>query len=336
MVSVVSEMLELGVERVIVVNDGSSEECRPIFDRTVALSPRVTLLEHAINCGKGHALKTAFNHILLSNSGCDVVVTLDADGQHLPRNALEVASRVDPERPAMHIGVRTFQASSSFADKIPLRSKLGNVVTRFVVNALFDIPLLDTQSGLRAFPVALLPSFLSIRSYSYDFEMDMLLLCQKKAIPIEQHPIETIYEEGNPTSHFNPLVDSLKIYYVFIRYLGVAIASFLLEYVVFFLAMVTFAPVAWITHLIVRLFTSGVNFLWNRKFVFQSEGDLFGEYKKYLVTMFYVLLTSTALLFLGTERLGMNAYYAKPCADFITFIISFTLQRSWVFRRSED
>ena len=68
---------------IVIVDDGSSTQCREVFSRAAAL-PNVTLLAHAINLGKGQALKTAFNHVLLT-AGADAVgvVTADADGQHL-------------------------------------------------------------------------------------------------------------------------------------------------------------------------------------------------------------------------------------------------------------
>ena len=83
LVAVVEALLELGVQAIIVVNDGSRPDCAPFFER-VARSGRVHLLHHAVNLGKGAALKTGMNYALVRFPGCAGVVTADADGQHHP------------------------------------------------------------------------------------------------------------------------------------------------------------------------------------------------------------------------------------------------------------
>lgn len=330
LVDVVSGLLEHGAAAVVVVNDGSDPAFAPLFDEAAALSPRVHVLAHAVNMGKGQALKSAFNHILVSGMDCEVVVTVDADGQHLPVDAMSLAAKVVPAAPALHIGCR------DFGPGVPLRSRFGNLMTRQVVRMLMGLSTTDTQSGLRAFPLSMLDGFLRIRSSGYDYELDMLLGCHENGVTILETPITTIYEPGNPTSHFNPLLDSFRIYFVFFRYTGVSLASFVLDYLVFSLAMLVFGGAAWATHLVVRLFTSGVNFYWNRKHVFKSKGELKAESLRYLTSMLYVLFASTCLLYFFSEVLGVNSFVAKPVAEVITFLISFVLLRNWVFRRKRN
>ena len=64
----------------------------------------------------------------------------------------------------------------------------------------------------------MLPALLRLPSTGYEFELDMLLACKRQACPLQEVPIRTIYESGNPTSHFNPLLDSLRIYFVLLRF----------------------------------------------------------------------------------------------------------------------
>jgi glycosyltransferase involved in cell wall biosynthesis len=64
---------------IVVVNDGSDPDKKPVFDRLAQLKG-VTVLHHAVNLGKGAALRTAFNYLLLQDSGLLGVVTVDADG----------------------------------------------------------------------------------------------------------------------------------------------------------------------------------------------------------------------------------------------------------------
>jgi len=324
---VVSGLLDNGAGAVIVVNDGSDAALLPLFTELKGLSSKVTVLEHAVNMGKGQALKTAFNHILVSGMGCEVVVTVDADGQHLPVDAMRLAAAVDPGQKALHIGCR------EFGKEVPFRSRFGNLMTRHVVRLLMGLRTSDTQSGLRAFPLVMLKRFLRIRSAGYDYELDMLLGCHEDGVPLRELPITTIYEPGNPSSHFNPVLDSFRIYFVFLRYTGVSLASFLLDYFVFAMVMLAVGGTAWVTHLVVRLFTSGVNFYWNRRLVFKSRAEVRNESFRYVLSMFYVLFASTCLLYFFSEVLALNSFAAKPVAELITFLISFALLRNWVFRR---
>ena len=57
LLELVDALILKGVKHIIVVNDGSREECNPIFEKLETLEP-CTVLKHAVNCGKGRALKT--------------------------------------------------------------------------------------------------------------------------------------------------------------------------------------------------------------------------------------------------------------------------------------
>jgi glycosyltransferase involved in cell wall biosynthesis len=77
---------------VVVVNDGSPACCEALFD-TLRAMPRVHVLAHAENLGKGASLKTGLGFIAGALPGCAGVVTADADGQHSPRQPVIAAGR---------------------------------------------------------------------------------------------------------------------------------------------------------------------------------------------------------------------------------------------------
>src|SRR5215471_10228108 len=83
LIEVVEALAGKALPAIIVVDDGSGPEFREIFER-VAQTPKVRLLRHAVNLGKGAALKTAFNYALCEYPDLLGVVTADADGQHHP------------------------------------------------------------------------------------------------------------------------------------------------------------------------------------------------------------------------------------------------------------
>ena len=224
----VDELCQQGFS-LIVVNDGSGAAYAPVFT-TIEKNPQVRVLHHAVNLGKGQALKTAFNYFLLhANADCCGVVTADADGQHLVPDIINVASALVKEKQSLWLGVRCFKQG------VPFRSRFGNNLTRYVFKLLVGQSLQDTQTGLRAIPRDLLGSLLKTTSVGYEFELDMLIIAAR-AKRIKEIPIETVYKDENKSSHFNPLIDSLKIYFVFLRFLAFAIISGLFDYCAFLIA----------------------------------------------------------------------------------------------------
>jgi glycosyltransferase involved in cell wall biosynthesis len=196
---------------VVIVNDGSPAEYDPIF-AALAPIPRVTVLTHAVNQGKGAALRTGFRYIESLPAEIACVVTADADGQHSVKDILAIAAAADQKPEAMIIGSRRFDKD------VPPRSMFGNTVTRWVMRLFFGVRLWDTQTGLRGIPRRLLPALIEIPYDHYELEIVMLLMAQRRQVPLVEIPIETIYIEGNRGSHFKPLVDSARVYWVLFRY----------------------------------------------------------------------------------------------------------------------
>ncbi len=151
---VVQDLKQRGFTTIIVVNDGSGPEHREIFQR---LAGHCEILEHVVNLGKGRALKTGFNHIAMHHPDLLGVVTVDADGQHHPDDVLEVAAKLrESDEECLVIGQRAFEKD------VPLRSKVGNVLTRYVFYFLAGRFLLDTQSGLRGLRMESLPELIRL------------------------------------------------------------------------------------------------------------------------------------------------------------------------------
>ena len=186
----------------IVVDDGS-RAATAAFDCLRGIDG-VTVLVHDRNRGKGAALKTAFAEVLRSFPDATGVVTVDADGQHLPKDILRVAQSLAENPDRMTLGVRTFGPGT------PFRSKLGNLWTLGEFRLLTGHSVRDTQSGLRGIPRMPLSALLEIPGDRYDYEIRMLVRAIRQSGGIVQIPIITVYENGNATSHFRPLADTLS------------------------------------------------------------------------------------------------------------------------------
>lgn len=210
LIELVSSLLKRGITLIIIVDDGSRPESQAIFSELRSYSS-VVVLRHASNMGKGRSLKYGLHYILKEHDLIQGVVTADADGQHTVQDIVQIAQ-------ALQASPRFFLGSRSFEGNVPFRSYLGNSITRMVFFLLSGCRVKDTQSGLRGFPRQMIPELLTLDGDRYEFEMiELAYLCRQGILPIEI-PIETVYIEGNRASHFNPLIDSIRIYFVLLRF----------------------------------------------------------------------------------------------------------------------
>lgn len=316
------------VESVIIVNDGSPSEYNAIFQE-VARRPKTVVLPHAVNLGKGAALRTGMNYFLCHASPSCVLVTADADGQHLPKDILAVGAQAESNNRELVMGARAFSGD------VPLRSRFGNDLTRWIFRALIGIKVTDTQTGLRAIPRALMPALLRLKTKGYEFELEMLICAARARMAITAVPIQTVYLDGNQSSHFNPLLDSMRIYFIFARFLSSSIIASVLDYIVFAIVLhLTDSLVGSIAT--ARAISGTLNFMVNKNLVFQSRA----EWRRLLVkyAAMEIVLGTASLLFIHAfcSISGWSPYIAKPLVEVLLFIGSYAVQRNLVFDMTPD
>ena len=311
-----------GLSNIIVVNDGSGKNADPIFQ---SIAAHVILLKHEYNQGKGAALKTGLAYIQ-SNAIDQPVITVDADGQHLVKDVLHIAEALEQHPDQLVLGVR------QFSKNIPWRSRFGNELSRKVFRLLYKYDLEDTQTGLRGIPISLQQQFLTIDYNHYEFESECLIMAIKVHANICQIPIETVYLNHNESSHFNPLIDSLKIYYVFFRYCLIALLSFCIDFAIF-------ACLHLLTHTIffslicARLCSSSFNFYQNKFRVYRSHdrATLLREVWQYILLAISVFFASYYFIVLLTKYAHCPVLIAKLIVDAVLFIVNFIIQKAFIF-----
>ncbi len=318
----VRQLAAMGLDRIIIVDDGSGPPYRPLFDE-VARLPQVRVERHAVNLGKGAALKTGFNAALCEDADA-LLVTADADGQHHPDDVLAVARALLARPDALVLGVRRFDGD------VPFRSRAGNEITRVVMRAVAGQKISDTQTGLRGIPAAMLPELLRTNSRGYEFELDMLLLCRTLGVRIAEVPIRTIYEHGNTSSHFHPLLDSMRIYFVLLRFAAISLCSALVDNLIF---AALFLPTKQIlvSQILARIFAMLFNFALVRRMVFQSKGRGRREFLGYLALVLVSGSASYGLIRLLSGQFGVGVIRAKLAAEFCLFFVNFLVQRDVIF-----
>lgn len=168
------------VDTVIVVDDGS----RTPLANHLPQHPHLHVLRHEVNLGKGAALKTGVEFALRRK--IEAVVFLDADGQHLPQEIPHLLEPIKQERADIVFGVRSFHR------QMPLVAKIGNTFLTKAMALLFHVSVADTQSGFRAFRLAVYPQLLW-QSDRYSVETEIIVNTGKHHLRFTEVPITTIY-----------------------------------------------------------------------------------------------------------------------------------------------
>jgi glycosyltransferase involved in cell wall biosynthesis len=311
------------INHVVVVNDGSGLDYISIFDQLSVMAD-VTILHHMVNLGKGAALRTGFNFAGCVFPASVGVVTADADGQHLVPDILAVADALARNGRALVVGARQLEGD------IPFRSKFGNTVTRYVMRAVTGQRLHDTQTGLRGIPMDFIPILLKSTAAGYEFELDMLVTCKYTARQIREIPISTVYLDGNKSSHFNPLIDSMKIYFVLLRFMFVSFTTAILDNLVFFVALNLF-PHILLSQAIGRFCAGVFNYYVNKNSVFHSRRRNIIAVPRYWFSVAVFGALSYIIIQSLLAYTSLTVVAAKLLAETVTFFFSFFVQRDFVF-----
>lgn len=330
---VVAGLVEAGFTRIIVINDGSEEAHRPYFDQ-VARQPGCVVLEHPVNYGKGHALKTAFAHHLENPEDYIGVVTLDADGQHHTEDVVRCAQELERHPDALVLGTRDFSQSH-----VPLHNALGNRITSLVFLIFCGLSIRDTQTGLRAIPNRFAETLVDVKGERYEFETNMLLETKRAGVKLISIPISTIYMPGEGVSHFRVFHDSFRIYLLIMAFGLSSLVSFFVDIGLFALLNYLLSPLNASLRLLVstvgaRVCSAIFNFTLNRNLVFQSKTRAGASFFRYVLLCVAQMLCSYGGVYLLAEIVGMPTLLSKILVDGLLFFASFFIQKRWVFKDS--
>lgn len=335
LVKVVDSLIEYGFNDIIIVNDGSNAEHMAPFEQ-VEKYEQCTILTHAVNEGKGRGLKDAFVYCLANRPDISGVVTVDGDNQHKAKDISNCVKAMEKSKDNVVLGVRDFSGKN-----VPPKSKFGNNMTSFVFKFACGLNISDTQTGLRAIPREYLELFSNIKGERFEYETNMLLELKHSGIPFQEVKIETVYIEDNASTHFNPIKDSLKIYGVIFKFLFSSVMSSVIDLAAFsVLSFILYHQMDKSLSILyatigARVISSLFNYTFNRKAVFKSKGSVKHSFIKYYILCVCQLMVSYGLVYSVTKLLslgGVLTVIAKAVIDTGLFLISFQIQRRWVFK----
>ena len=306
--------------KVVVVNDGSSKDFEKYFD---SIRDICHVIEYDVNQGKGHALKTGMQYIKEKYKKY-VVVTMDSDGQHTVKDANRLCDYVEEHPKELVLGKRIRST-----EKTPLRSRLGNGITKVVYYLTTGVNVYDTQTGLRAFTEELMDFSLGVKGERFEYEMNVLLEAPLEGITITEMEIETIYYNNNSGSHFKAFRDSFRIYKEILKFSLSSLLSFIIDYILYTILLVLTTNIN-ISNIVARVLSATCNYTMNRKFVFNSNREVKDTLLEYALLAIFILVVNTLLLNI-LVTIGINAFFAKILVELILFIVSWLIQKKKIF-----
>jgi glycosyltransferase involved in cell wall biosynthesis len=189
---------------VIVVDDGSTDSTSQI-----ARSSGAIVVTHPSNRGKGAALRTGFERAL--GLGAEACVSVDADGQHFPGEAAQLALHPAPVE-SLVLGVRDL-----VRDGAPRANRFSNGISNFFLSRFTGLSLHDTQCGLRRYPIRETLR-LGGSANGYAYEAECVLRAARAGVPIVEAPIRVYYpEEHLRVTHFHSVRDPARIVFHVVR-----------------------------------------------------------------------------------------------------------------------
>lgn len=293
----------------------------------------IKVIKHSVNLGQGRAYKSAFNYFLnhYSEGG---VIECDADGQHHIEDIIQCAELLLTHSDKFILGVRNFNEKG-----IPFRSRFGNKCTNIIFRFLCGIEIRDTQTGLKGIPYDLVKYLIETPGERYEYATSVLLEVSKRAVPIYQFNIKTIYINNNESSHFNPLLDSIRIYLLLLKYTTASLSAFIVDIVLFTLFVSLYSYSFSKEYIVLATYSAKIlscayTYIINKKLVFAYREQSIVPILKFILLCFAQASASAMLTTYLFRWFIHNEILAKVIVDSVLFFFSFKVQQEWVFRKN--
>ncbi len=181
----------------VVVDDGSTDQTVTLAEHAGAI-----VLRHGPNRGKGRALEQGFAYA--REHGYEAVITMDADGQHDPKDIASFLAIHTQQPRAVLIGNRTHDLRA-----MPWVRRCTNRVMTGLLSRRMVCRVADTQCGYRLYPLrALEPAFDLVAGFAA--ESEILVRLAQRGVPLVDVPIRTIY--SGQQSKISPWRDTWRFW----------------------------------------------------------------------------------------------------------------------------
>lgn len=201
--------------RVLVIDDG----CTDADVASLLAGLDAALIRHQCNQGKGQAVLSASRYV--EEHGGTYMITIDADGQHDPRDIRKFIPLMQQDEISLIVGARDFSGPN-----IPGSSRFGRKFANFWLKLETGEYIDDCQSGFRAYPVKYL-NLLKFKGRHYDFEAEVLAKASWAGLHLRSVDIAVYYPKPEErVSSFRPFMDNLRLTLVHSMLIGMRLAPF--------------------------------------------------------------------------------------------------------------
>ena len=229
--------IEPFVDKVVVCDDGSTDKTEQ-----KARDAGAHVIRHKKNLGKGGAMKSLFNYA--KNIDADIVITMDGDGQFLPKEIPRIMKPVIEQKADVVLGYRFDDA-----DDMPTYRKFGNKFLDKMTSLASELPFRDTQGGFRAYSKKSI-QLIEFSTNGFGVDSEIVVNASKQNLKIVEEKVTVIYNTGGKTSTKTPVVhvsevlktvlEMIAIYHP-LKYLGIpGLISMILGISVGIFVLITF------------------------------------------------------------------------------------------------
>ncbi|MEI7792451.1 MAG: glycosyltransferase family 2 protein [Candidatus Berkelbacteria bacterium] len=164
----------------IVVNDGSEDKT----SRLASSIKNATVINLPVNMGVGVATVTGFE--IAKKLQADMIITMDADGQHDPRDIAKLIKPIINRQSDIVIGVRLF------AGQMPVLRRIGNFLLSLLTWLVYYKWVRDSQSGMKAISISAIEK-MDLKSVGFEICSEIIGECQRLHLVVDEIPIRTVY-----------------------------------------------------------------------------------------------------------------------------------------------
>lgn len=312
MVTLVKELKEKDFD-ILVVDDGSGEEYSDLFRQAEEYA---VVIHNPHNMGKGATLKNGMRVLKEYYPEATHFITADSDGQHLVKDICRVREKLDEGREFV-LTMRGLKGN------VPLRSRFGNSLSRIVFALLTGHYLQDNQSGLRGFRTDFIPWLVTVEGDKYDYEMNVLMFIDRQKIRVTEVPIETVYLDGNSSSHFNPVQDTIRIYKKMFKTASATLISFANIQLCMLLLTIFIGWKGWLrTVPMVYMISAMVCWFLNKFFIFKRvHYQITGRFFLFAAMRFTIVMS----ICVPFKMLGVPVFFAHNIAIILAAPVEYFL-----------
>jgi putative flippase GtrA len=325
-VELCSKLTELGAENIVVVNDGCKQG-ESFFNELVSIGCHVVDVDE--QKGKGASIKVGAEYAYKNLYDISGFITADADGQHKAEDIMRVSRALELRPDNLILGRRDLKKS-----KLKLRQRLGNKISSLYFRIITGVSCKDTLTGLRGIPATLYDIIVNTNGNRFDYEMNFLTKCADLKVPFYNVNIVTDITLETESS-YRLIRDTYLIYRTPLRFATASIGCTLVDLTLFtVIAYLLPSSMQWnvaLATLLARIVSGSINFLINRKMIFQNDGKARSQALKFLILFICIMCASTIIVSL-LSFLPIPVTLIKAIVDLLLWTVNYTVQRKWVFK----